>query len=878
MRAVVANTPAVIYVKSAPDLRFAFVNPRFESLFGLAPGEAVGKRDEDFLPVDIARLVRAHDLRVLDTGKPVCEEETIPVRDELRVYISIKFPLFDSGGVPRGVCGISTDITEAKVLERELARSQEQLAEAQRVAHIGSWEWRVAEDKIFWSDELCRIHGLEPGFFPPTYEEYLAAVHPDDLERVRGIIEASFRSGDPFHYESRVVRPDGSVRVVECHGEVLLTDAGEPEVLRGTSQDITERFVAHLDLEQREARFRAVFDQSLDGKLIVDDDRRILEVNRAACSLLSIADGELVGRRLDDLVAPKQGADVAEAFLGQGRQSGELDLLRADGTRVPVDYSARAKVMPGRHLTVLRDISDRRKADQDRRKADQALRESEQRYRNIVETANEGVWVIDPENNTTFANARMAEMLGYARDELLGRDLFTFMNAADRVEAEAIIQDQQESVLENHEFEFIRKDGTRLFALICTSALFDDDGSHTGALAMVSDITERVLQREEKQRLEVQVHQKERLESVGLLAGGIAHDFNNVLAVIENYAAFAQEEIESDTPAHRDIEQVRRAADRAAALTRQLLVFSRRDHVDPEVVSLNRVTEELVKLLGRTLGEHIELVLELEPDLWYVEADVSQLDQVLLNLAINSRDAMTEGGRLVVRTQNTTLDATDALREQDLAPGDYVRLTVSDTGTGISDENLRRAFDPFFTTKPKGEGTGLGLATVYGIVKQGHGHVRIYSGPGAGTVVSALLPRAAVTGEAKVTATQPTIVPANGETLLVVEDEEPVRELVCRILAKHGYRVLSAPDGPSALDVAERHEGPIDVLLSDVVMPHMLGPALAKALTEKRPDLQVIFMSGYTDRHDDLNAPLVEKPFRAEDLLRPLEDTLAKKR
>ncbi len=764
--------------------------------------------------------------------------------------------------------GLVPDITSSKVLERELARSREQLAEAQRVAHIGSWEWQVAPDTLVWSDELCRIFGLEPGAFPSTYEGYLAAVHPDDRERVRGVIEGSFRDGNPSHYECRIVRPDASVRVLESHGEVLLTDSGELAVLRGTGQDITDRARVQLELEERESRFHAVFDQSLDGKLIVDDGGVILDANRAACSLLRINYGELLCKRVDHLVAPDQGVDAVEAFLGQGRRSGEVELLRADGTRVPVDYRPSAQVMPGRHLRVVRDVSDRRKADQ-------ALRESEERYRKIVETANEGVWVIDAENRTTFVNARMAEMLGYTRDELPGRSLFDFMDAAARAQVEADIESQQHDGSNSRERDFVRKDGSRLHAFIASNALFADDGSYAGALAMVSDITEQVLQRGEKERLETQIHQQERLESVGLLAGGIAHDFNNVLAVIENYAVFAQEELTSDHPANAEIQQIRHAADRAAALTRQLLVFSRRDNIDPEIVSLNRVTEELAKLLRRTLGEHIELELDLDADLWCVEADVSQLDQVLLNLAINSRDAMPDGGRLIVRTRNVTLDAAYAQQEIDLAPGDYVRLTVSDTGVGIPAEHVARVFDPFFTTKPTGEGTGLGLATVYGIVKGAGGHVHIYSEPGIGTAASALLPRAASSGQAVTARDRPTVPPAHGETVLVVEDEQPVRELTCRILVKHGYRVLSACDGPSALEVAAQHEGRIDLMLSDVVMPRMLGPELARALTQQRPDVQVVFMSGYTDRRDHLEVPLIEKPFGAEDLLRPLGEILA---
>jgi hypothetical protein len=440
-----------------------------------------------------------------------------------------------------------------------------------------------------------------------------------------------------------------------------------------------------------------------------------------------------------------------------------------------------------------------------------------------------------------------------------------------------------------------RQDGTEFPVEISLSALDTEDG--VVVLSAIRDVTdrlqwqaaqERLKSQAERERLEAQLHQSQRLESLGQLAGGVAHDFNNLLAVMLNYTTFVAEEVAEAaaddrtgrwTAARHDIAQVLRAGQRATELTHQLLAFGRRELVRPQVLDLNGVVREVEQLLERTLGEHVQLHTDLAVDPWPVLADPGQLIQVLVNLAVNARDAMPEGGTLTIGTTNRHLDAAAAAAHHGLVEGRHVELRIADTGTGIAPEIAERIFEPFFTTKPKGEGTGLGLATVYGIVTQAGGSIAMRSAPGAGTAFSMLLP---ATDQEAVTVPQP---PASrpgrgGETVLVVEDEEALREVTRRILTRNGYRVLTASGGPEAIKIAEHTDDHVHLLLTDVIMPHMLGTELAAKIRELRPSARVLYMSGYAQPILASQGTLppglaiVEKPFSEPDLVQRVREVL----
>ena len=508
----------------------------------------------------------------------------------------------------------------------------------------------------------------------------------------------------------------------------------------------------------------------------------------------------------------------------------------------------------------------------------------------LLDLVPDAIFARDADRRITFWNHGAQATYGFSPGEAVGvqpHDLLHTEYPKPQEEIEQLVTETGgwEGDLVQH-----TKDGRRLVVESRWAAQYDESGGMAGLLEVNRDITARLesqaalleLQAEtERERMQNQLHQAQRLESLGQLAGGIAHDFNNLLAVIINYAAFIAEDLEAASAAdgedrwrstREDIEQIRHAGERAAHLTHQLLSFARREVVQPEVVDVNDVVSNVEQLLRRTLGEHVELNSSLAEGLHSVLIDPGRLEQVLVNLAVNARDAMPDGGALQIDTANIEIDAEYASSRPELSPGPHVRLSVSDTGVGMDPETAGRAFDPFFTTKPPGQGTGLGLATTYGIVQQAGGRSQIYSEPGVGTTFTVLLP---ATGQASlpVEPAMDSPVRHGEETILLVEDEDALREVTRRILTGAGYRVILAENGVDALRVVDEHEGQIDLLLSDVIMPQMPGPQLAKQLLARQPSLRVLLMSGFAQPildsggHLDAGMEFIEKPFSGPGLL-----------
>ena len=520
-------------------------------------------------------------------------------------------------------------------------------------------------------------------------------------------------------------------------------------------------------------------------------------------------------------------------------------------------------------------------------------REAEQRFRRLFEVAPDAMIAVAPDGLVTMANAQAEQTFGYAAGDLIGRPVGMLVPEKARADLAAarssyFADPQAQPGVIEFRMSGLRQDGRRFPAEITLSGLQTDSGMLVAAA--IRDVTERIALESEQERLRAiaeqervgrRLQQSQRLESLGQLVGGVAHDFNNLLNVIQGYADFTAEQIQAlasaDTrlePVLEDIEQVRVAAQQATRLTRQLLTFAREDVIRPEVLDLNEAVKEAGQLLRRTLGEHIDLVIAAEPAVWRVKADRGQLEQVLVNLAVNARDAMPGGGRLSIDTGNIEVDATYATGRPELKLGRYTRLRVSDSGTGMDRATVARVFEPFFSTKPKGRGTGLGLATVYGVVTHVGGSIEIYSEVGLGTTITVLLP---ATDED----VAPYLAPAgtiddqhgHGETILLVEDEESLRQLTTRILARNGYQVCAVGNGAEAVRRAGDTAQPITLLLTDVVMPGMLGNEVAARIGAIRPDVPALFMSGYAQPILDSHGvgassfDILAKPFTESALL-----------
>jgi two-component system, cell cycle sensor histidine kinase and response regulator CckA len=643
-------------------------------------------------------------------------------------------------------------------------------------------------------------------------------------------------------------------------------------------------------------RVLVVEDSSTDAKLVIQELRRSgrpveferVETAEAMRAALARGPWDAV---TSDWSMPTFTAAAALAIV---TESGlDLPFIIVSGT---IGEEAAVEVMrAGAHDYVLKDRLGRlapaieREVRESRerlahRQSGNALRASEARFRRLSDSGVIGIVIADVHGNISDANDAYLRMVGYSREELLqGAVRWSDLTPPELAHfgARSAEQLRTTGVATPWETETFRKDGSRVSILVGVAML-----EYPQTIAFIADLTERKQaeagrkQAEEALRQsEEQIRQVQKMDAIGRLAGGVAHDFNNVLSVILSYADLILADLKLSDPLRDDVGEIRKAATRAAGLTRQLLMFSRQQLVEPKVIDLHEALVDMDNMLQRILGEDVELV-SLPPKVrGRVKVDPSQIEQVLLNLVVNARDAMPKGGQLTIETGNVVLDDSYAMSHRPMKAGPYVMLAVSDTGTGMDRETQERIFEPFFTTKEMGKGTGLGLSTVFGIVQQSGGNIWVYSEPGKGTTFKVYLPR--VDDEVDVPRPPATPTSRRGtETVLLVEDEEQVRAIASNILRRQGYQVIPAQNASEALLICERHPGRIDLLLTDVVMPQMSGPDLAKRLAATRPEMRVLCMSGYTDdsivRHGVLErgVAFVQKPITPALLTQKVREVL----
>jgi PAS domain S-box-containing protein len=516
----------------------------------------------------------------------------------------------------------------------------------------------------------------------------------------------------------------------------------------------------------------------------------------------------------------------------------------------------------------------------ERNQAATDLRDSETRYRRLFESAKDGILILDAHSGKVVdANPFLISLLGYSHADFLGKNIWDLGPFKDVAVSREVFKELQEKEYVRYEDLPLETRDGRLINVEFVSNVYLV-GQTKVIQCNIRDITERKRTEEKHKKLEHQLQVAQKMEAIGMLAGGIAHDFNNLLSVILSYTEFAMQRLREGDPLKDDLLEVKKAGDRAAALTRQLLAFGRKQLLQPVSLNLNQVAEGVEKMLRRILGEDIDFIQVLAPDLGVVRADPGQIEQVLMNLVVNARDAMSDGGKLTIETSNVDLDEGDAAHLGAVKSGPYVRLAVTDTGCGMDEQTKAQLFEPFFTTKVKGKGTGLGLSTVYGIIKQSGGSIGVHSKLGLGTTFEIFFPREL---SVKLTSTRLRAIvdqSTGTETILVVEDEEAMRRVVIRSLEASGYKVLAATAGDEALRIAAEHAGDIHLLLTDVVMPRMSGRALAQELAKMRPTVKVLYMSGYADNAFVRNGEIDEgthfigKPFTVGDLANKVREVL----
>jgi PAS domain S-box-containing protein len=868
--------PDAVFVHS--NNRIIFANPACLRLFGAARAEDIlGHEVFDFIHPSYRSAVTE---RISSCGQ--ANSSTLPLAHlALRVDQScIEIETVAISVTWNGLAGIAVIAREMGAhgnAEQELQEWEKRLQLAQKAGlRIGLWEWDFSTNKLLWSDETYRQFGYTRENFRGSGEEFLDRIHPEDRPRIEEAIQSVINNGSDYEVQFRVVRPDRTTSWIDSRGVIIRNGVTR---MIGIAVDVTEQKKAELARQQSEERYRLLLNSTAEAIYGLDLDGNCTFCNPACLRLLGYESAEdLLGKNMHYLIHHSR--DDGSAYPahecriyvavrdGQAMHAADEVLWRADGTSFKAEYWSypmfERGILVGAVVTFM-NVSDRIKVQQ-------ALQQSEQKYRELFENATYGILRSTWDGTLLDVNPGLVHMLGYdSKDELmtrnLGRDIYS--NAAERV---AALKKWEVSRNVDVEVDWRRKDGKIIAVRMSGRGVRAADGRISYFEVIVEDITE-------KKTLESQFRQAQKMEAIGRLAGGIAHDFNNALGVITGYSEMLQLQLSAEDPRRAKAEEIFKAGQRAAGLTRQLLAFSRKQALSPVILDLNSVVTETDKMLRRLIGENIELVLVREAKLGRVRADQGQLEQVLMNLAVNARDAMPHGGKLILETANVELDAGTTERYPYVKSGHYVMLSVTDSGCGMDALTLSHIFEPFFTTKEAGKGTGLGLSTVYGIMKQSGGYVWADSEPGKGARFRIFLPQVDAALE-PVRRTAPAPLPQGNETILLVEDEAALRGLARSALESNGYSVLDCKDAKAALEFASQFKGSIHVLLTDVILPDLNGRELSERLVRAHPELRVVYMSGYADELTvgdgvlPFDTMFLQKPFTIPSLLQKIRDCL----
>jgi PAS domain S-box-containing protein len=705
----------------------------------------------------------------------------------------------------------------------------------------------------------------------PTF--WTDILHPDDRQRVLNTRARAIKGCEDYRFDYRVLTAEGHTRWIRDTVQ-MRCERGQPKRIYGVMIDVT----ATLEPQQRESYYRAIIEHSADAIALLDGDGTVRFVSGAVERLSGFSPNELIGMDPLSRIHPDDLAHVSKALQNCRRHAGD---------RVSIEYRALHRNGSWQHREVIavnrlddpsiraiivnyRDITDRKRSEE-------ALVESQDAFTATFQEAPIGIGHTSLEGRWLRVNRRLCDLLGYGPEELTTMNFKAITHPEDVGQDTEALTQLLAGTIQKYEREkrYRHRDGHFVSAKLTAVLHRDSTGAPKYFIAIIEDVADRV-------RLEGQLRQSQKMESVGRLAGGIAHDFNNLLTVILCNAEMLQpSKTAEDLDGAMEVEQILQAGARAAALTRQLLAFSRKQVLELTVLDINALVEEMSEMLRRLIGEHIEFHCCLAPNLVSVVADRSQIEQVVMNLVVNARDALPEGGVITLQTKNVILDELSAQQHPDAPPGAYATISVADTGIGMDAQTKDRVFEPFFTTKEKGEGTGLGLSTVYGIVKQSDGYLSVDSELGHGSTFKISLPKSRLAaGEANSPALEPLLSADRGETILLVEDEDSVRHLVRTVLIRRGYCVFDASNAADAFRLADAAPQAIDLLIADVVMPGASGPTVFEQLSGNHPLMKVIFISGYPENmlgargRQARSAAYLQKPFSAVALVRKVREVL----
>ncbi|MGD8509846.1 MAG: PAS domain S-box protein [Syntrophobacterales bacterium] len=772
---------------------------------------------------------------------------------------------------------MSREIEERRRAEEELQESEERYRSILENIEEGYFEVNLDGDFTFVNDSLCKIAGYNRDeLIGMNNRDYTT---PETAKEMYQVFSKTYETGEPAKIAAYdIFRKDGSARTLELSASLMANSTNEPVGFRGVVRDITERKRAEEALRESEERYRSLFKNNHTVMLLIDPETAdIVDANPAACSFYGWSHEELINKKITDIntLTDEQVFQEIERAESEENQHFFFRHRLARDEIVDVEVFSGPIVLNGKKLlySIVHDITERKQAIE-------ALRASEEKYRTVLEANPDPVVVYDIKGKVVYYNPAFTRVFGWSLGERLGKKMDVFVPEESLPETQTMINrvlaGESFSGIETHRYT---KQGKLIPVSISGAVLRDMDGNPVGSVINLRDISQQ-------KNLEGQLQQAQKMEAVGTLAGGIAHDFNNLLQAIQGYTELLllrKKEGDSDW---RELQEVIRASKRGAELTQQLLTFSRKVESKRRPLDLNQEVGEVRELLERTIPKMIDVEFQLADNLKMVNADPAQLKQVLMNLAVNAKDAMPEGGKLLIETQSVTLDQEFCRRYAEVKPGNYVLFSISDTGHGMGKETLEHIFDPFYTTKEVGKGTGLGLAIVYGIIKNHEGYITCYSRLEIGTTFRIYLPTI-----------EPETVPVNvfmasepegdvrggNETILLVDDEEFIRELGVDVLGRAGYTVLTASNGESALELYRQERARIDLVILDLIMPGMGGTKCLEELLKVDPDTRVLIASGYSPDGPTKGAldtgakGFVSKPYDTSQLLQLVRKILDSK-